>query len=125
MLFQKPRKYGGLTADGQYLTHLQITQHGASNSNTAAGRFPGKPFATQQGKAQEESIMAITLILVSDAIIASVWILCERKARIRRIQAANGKRLADVIAQGQIATYYTPALSPAEIAELNAETWPD
>ena len=41
--------------------------------------------------------MAITLILLSDAIIGGVWIIAKLKARKRETQAAAGRRLADVI----------------------------
>ena len=69
--------------------------------------------------------MAIAIITVVNAIIGGVWILLERKARRKRERAATGQRLANVIAEGQFAQYYTPALSPDEIANLNADTWPD
>ena len=69
--------------------------------------------------------MTIAIITVVNAIFGGVWILLERKARRKRERAATGQRLADVIAEGRYATYYTPALSPREIAELNSEEWPD
>jgi hypothetical protein len=68
--------------------------------------------------------MAI-LIMLGNAAIGGAWIIAQRAARRRAMQAATGRRLADVLAEGQFAQYYTPVLSPDEIAELNAETWPD
>jgi hypothetical protein len=41
--------------------------------------------------------MAITLILLSDAIIGGVWIIAKLKARKRHERAAVGQRLADAI----------------------------
>jgi hypothetical protein len=69
--------------------------------------------------------MTIAIIIGIDAIIGGVWIICERKARAQQAQAATGKRLAEVIAEGRFTEYYTPALSPDEIAQLNTDTSPD
>jgi hypothetical protein len=41
--------------------------------------------------------MAITLIVLSGAIIGGVWIMREHTAHKRQVQAANGQRLANVI----------------------------
>jgi hypothetical protein len=50
-----------------------------------------------RAKPKGKSIMAIALIIVSDAIIGGVWIIAKLKARKREEQAANGRRLADAI----------------------------
>jgi hypothetical protein len=41
--------------------------------------------------------MAVTLIVLSGAIIGGVWIMREHTAHKRETQAANGRRLADAI----------------------------